>query len=161
VADNPTFGGAHVIQNSFELPGIMGIGAAVGFDFHHDFLATSVKDQICLLTGGCAPKKELSERMRHSLSTHQILNHKSFPARSSNWVVMQVLQSRNVEQVVQKAGVPDKNPWRFYKAFADVAKISVLVEGVVVVIDGITASVVNLSSLPYAVPAELVAYALT
>jgi len=123
LADNPAFGGSHIIQNSLQFPSIVRVCAAVCLYFHHDFLATPVNDQIRLLAGGGTPKKELSKRIRHSFSSQEVFHNKSFPACPSNWVVVKLLKGSNIEEVVQKPSVADEYPWSFYKSFTDIAEV--------------------------------------
>jgi hypothetical protein len=123
LTDDPSLGGSQVIQNGLEFLGIVRVCAAVRFHFYGNFFIPPVKDEIRLLAGGRAPKKELGKGIREAFSTHQILDYESHPARPANRVVVQLVESSNVEQVVQKPCVTDEYSRSFYQAFANVAKV--------------------------------------
>jgi hypothetical protein len=106
-AHEPSGVGPDVIENRFEFAGVVDIGGAVGIDFNGDATISPVEDKVGFLAGGGAPKKEPGEGMGEAFAADEVFNGETLPTRAAQRMIVEVLPSRDIEQVMEQAGIAE------------------------------------------------------
>ncbi len=121
-AYEPSSVGPDVVKGGFEFPGIVDIGGAIGLDFNGNAAIPPVENKVGFLTGGGAPEIELGEGMGQAFAANDVLNDKTLPTRAPKRVIVEVLRTRDIEQVMEQASIAEINALGFDQALSDVAE---------------------------------------